>query len=157
MAVNLELLLFIEPENEPSEEPIIDELTMKMTASFRKAKKGACHDYAVMGKGYEFIKDDGWMGWHNCSCGANAGGYDYLLLNGEMTNQNCIHYLAYHRDEISQEQLDRVAKLDDGQKKPSKEEMERDREKWFDIMYPDKVKKKKPMTRQGYLDSLEKV
>lgn len=151
MAVNPELLLFIEPENEPSKEPIIDELIKKMTASFRKAKKGVIRDYAVMGKGYEFIKGDGWMGWHNCFCGALAGGYDYLLTNGEMTNENCIHYLAYHRDEISQEQIARVYGLNDGQETPTSLEIDRHRAKWTEVEVGDG-----PMTRQEYLDSIEK-
>jgi hypothetical protein len=138
MAVNPELLLFIEPENEPSDKPIIDELTMKMTASFRKAKK-----------------ENAYFGWHNCSCGANSGNHDYSLNNGEMTNANCIHYLAYHRDEISQEQLDRVEKLNDGKEIPNNDEIERDREKWHDIINPNKKKKKKAMARQEYLDSLK--
>jgi hypothetical protein len=155
MAVNEELLLFMEPQNEPSKKPVIDELTMKMTASFRKAKKGAIHDYQQQGQGYEFHENDGWCGWHNCSCGANAGGQDYLLSNGEMTNGNCVHYLAYHREEISKEQLDRVFKLDDGLKKPKKDEIERDRERWFPICNPDKVPQKKAMTRQEYLESLD--
>ena len=152
MAVNPELLLFIEPQNKPSEKPIIDELTMKMTASFKKSKKGTIDRYSVMGQGYKFIEDNSWRGWHTCSCGANAGGQDYLLPNGEMTNANCMHYLAYHRDEISQEQLDRVSKLDDGKEIPSSEELERNRQEWWDRWHPEK---KKPMTRQEYLDSIK--
>lgn len=151
MAVNQELLLFIEPENEPSEKPVIDELTKKMTAYFRKAKTGAIHCYSKMGQGYEFKEDDGWLGWHNCSCGANAGGQDYLLPNGEMTNANCIHYLAYHRDEISQEQLDRVANLGDDNRQPNEDEIERDRQEWQKNL---EIGKKKPMSREEYIDFL---
>jgi len=152
MAVNPELLLFIEPENEPSEKPIIDELTMKMTASFRKAKKGVINDYEKMGQGYDFKEGDGWMGWHNCSCGACAGGQDFLLLNGEMTNENCIHYLAYHRDEVSQEQLNRVSNLSDGQKNPTRDEIEQNREDWAEKLGI--TKKKKPMTRKEFLENM---
>ena len=35
--IDSELLLFIEPKEEPSKEPVIDSLTMKMTASFRRS------------------------------------------------------------------------------------------------------------------------
>lgn len=149
MAVNPELLLFIEPENAPSEEPVIDVLTKKMTASFRKAKKGAIKDYSKIGHEYKFIEDDGWMGFHNCFCGAKSGGQDFLLPNGEMTNENCIHYLAYHRDEIPQEQIARVYSLDDGQEIPSSLELDRHRAKWTESVSG-------PMSRQEYLDFLSK-
>ncbi len=129
MAVNLELLLFIEPENKPSDKPVIDELTKKMASSFRKSKKGTIKEYSIIGQGYKFIENNGYMGWHECSCGAQSGAYCSLLPNGEMTNDNCVHYLAYHRDEVPQEQLDRVAKLDDGQVIPNVEELERGRPK----------------------------
>ena len=38
--INEDLLLFIEPKNPPSKKPLIDSLTKKMTASFRKGKRG---------------------------------------------------------------------------------------------------------------------
>jgi hypothetical protein len=155
MAINSELLLFIEPKEKPSNIPIIDELTKKMSASLRKAKKGTIRRYSVMGQGYEFNEGDGWCGWHNCSCGANAGGHDFLLSNGEMTNANCIHYLAYHRKEISQEQLDRVANLGDGQETPDSYELERGREEWVKLMNPGRSKK--AMTRQEYLDGIKQI
>lgn len=123
MAVNPELLLFIEPKNSPSKNPVIDELTKKMTASFRKAKIGTIDRYSVIGQGYAFSEGNGWRGWHTCSCGARNGCQDYLLSNGEMTNDLCIHYMAYHREEIPQEQLDRVAKLDDGITYPKVQEI----------------------------------
>jgi hypothetical protein len=139
--INPKLLLFIEPKEYPSEEPLIDSLTRKMTSSFRRAKKGMIHRYSVIGEPYEFEENEhGYDGWHNCSCGANAGGNDYLLPNGEMTNGNCIHYLAYHREEISQEQLDRVNKLSDGEEVPVEDEIEGDRKAWFPLMYPDREK-----------------
>ena len=149
MAVNPELLLFIEPQNKPSEKPIIDELTMKMTASFKKSKKGTIDRYSVMGQGYKFIEDNSWRGSHSCSCGATSGCKDFLLSNGEMANGNCVHYLAYHRDEISQEQLNRVSQLGDGQEIPTKKELEQDRDEH------NKNIKITKMTRQEYLDSIK--
>lgn len=147
MAVNPELLLFIEPKNKPSEKPILDELTRKLTASFRKAKVGVIQDYECQDQGYDFEENNHWMGFHECSCGANAGGQDYLLPNGEMTNGNCIHYLAYHREEVPQEQLDRIANFNNGTKCPRVQEIKIPQEK---------EKEKKPMTRQEYLESAGK-
>lgn len=142
--VNPELLLFIEPEKPPSKEPLIDELTRKMTASFRKSQKGSINDYSKPGKGYNFIIDGGWFGPHRCSCGVISGGRDYLLLNGEMTNENCIHYLAYHRNEILNEQIDRVSILDDGEESPSVEELKTP---------SSSQEKKKALPRQKYLEN----
>lgn len=147
MAVNPELLLFIEPEKKPSKKPVIDNLTKILAASFRKAKVGAILKYSIIGEGYEFQEDNGWCGCHECSCGANSGARDYLLPNGEMTNGNCIHYLAYHRDEIPQEQLDRIADLDDGMEYPRVQEIKIPKEK---------EKEKTPMTREEYLEKTEK-
>ena len=147
MAVNPELLLFIEPENKPSEKPVLDELTRKLAASFRKAKTGAIMRYSVIGEGYEFQEGNGWCGIHECSCGVCSGAIDYLLPNGEMTNGNCIHYMAYHREEIPQEQLDRIANLKDGMECPRVQE----------IKIPEENRKeKKPMTREEYLEKTEK-
>ncbi len=142
MAINPELLLFIEPKNEPSKEPIIDELTRKMTASLRKAEEGGIYDYEKIGSEYVFDKKGGWFGFHDCSCGARGGGRDFLLSNGEMTNEHCIHYIAYHRDEISKEQLIRVLSLNDGEETPTKEELK----------IPKKIKHNGSMTRQKYLN-----
>ena len=126
MAINPELLLFMEPKEKPSKKPIIDELTKKMTASFRKAKIGCINNYAKIGQDYTFTIDGGWMGSHICSCGAGThtdGGRDYLLNNEEMTNKHCIHYLAFHRNEIHKEQLERINKLNDGEEEPTNKEI----------------------------------
>lgn len=74
-------MLYIVPKNEPSEQPIIDELTMKMVAAFRKATLSQIQSY----------------GSHYCLCGARCDGTDWILPNGTGTNSLCVHYLAYHR------------------------------------------------------------
>ena len=114
--IDNELLLFIEPSQEPSEEPLIDELTRKVAASFRKARKG-------------FMGRQGWdegictRGFHLCSCGAMSSNVNYLLPNGEETNSLCIHYMAMHRAEVPEEQLERVRLLEDGEEEPSEREV----------------------------------
>lgn len=106
MAVNDNLLLYIEPKNPPSKEPVLDELLYTMVAAFRRAK--VCASY---------------RGIHVCSCGVWSSNSDYTLPNGETTNNLCIHYLAYHRDEISEEQLKRVDALIDEAERPTDEEL----------------------------------
>jgi hypothetical protein len=96
----------MEPGRATSSEPVIDELTKKMTAAFRRGKSGPR-----------------WRGWHTCACGAKSDNTDYALPNGEETNSLCVHYLAYHRAEVSQSQLEKVAALDSGEADPSEKEL----------------------------------
>jgi hypothetical protein len=104
--ISNEGILYIEPSKNVSQEPIIDELTKKMTAAFRLAKRGP-----------------GYRGWHTCACGAHSSNCDHTLPNGEKTNSLCVHYLAYHRDEVSVGQLEKVAALNSGEAEPNQEEL----------------------------------
>ena len=100
-------LLFVEPKNFCSKSPIIDSLTRKMTAAFRTATHpNAC------------------MGWHDADCGAESDAYFHLIDDKFQTNSLCIHYLAFHRDEIPQCELDKVASLTHGEQEPTEEELQ---------------------------------
>ena len=90
--------LYIEPQEAPSPEPIIDTLTKKMAAAFLKATPGP-----------------GYRGVHRCSCGICSSNCDYALPNGEQTNSLSVHYLAYHRQEVPKAQLEKVAALNFGE------------------------------------------
>ncbi len=100
-------LLYMEPQQSASEEPVLDEVTQKMTAAFRLAEPS----------------EYGYRGFHQCICGACGTNYDYQLRNGEWTNSLCVHYLAYHREEVPQSQLDKVKMLEDGSELPSDNQM----------------------------------
>ena len=121
MAVNNDLLLYIEPNNPPSLNPVIDELTCVMVDAFRKAKSGIAN-YSYESP-YIFNEGGGYKGFHICSCNVCSSNLDYQLENGEITNSLAIHYLAYHREEISKEQLDRVSHLGDGLEIPTVDEL----------------------------------
>jgi len=116
-------LLFIEPKNKPGKKPVIDNLTKKMTACFRSAVCEGCADSGIGRVGVntgKFIAGLSTRGFHTCSCGAASSNVDYLLPGGEITNFLCIHYLAMHREEISEEQLNRVKNLPDcGEEDPT--------------------------------------
>ncbi len=99
-------ILYIEPSARTSRQPLIDDLTCKMTAAFRKGTKGSA-----------------WRGVHSCACGVHSSNCHYLLLNGEPTNSLCIHYLAYHRDEVPAAELDKVRQLDCGKEEPTAQEL----------------------------------
>jgi len=99
-------ILYIEPSKKVSDEPLIDEATRKMVAALRLA-----------------LPSPSYRGFHECACGARSSNCDYKLPNGEMTNSLSVHYLAYHRDEISDEHLSKVLELKFGEAEPTIEEM----------------------------------
>ena len=102
-------VLYVEPGRYTSAEPLIDELTRKMTAAFRASESdGAC-----------------WRGFHVCACGVNSTNHDFILPGGQQTNSLCVHYLAFHRDEVPEAELAKVAALDAGEADPSAEELKR--------------------------------
>jgi hypothetical protein len=100
-------MLYIVPKNSPSEEPIIDELTMKMVAALRKAT----------------LPNRRSLGFHTCVCGAMSDSTDCILPNGLRTNSLCVHYLAYHRGEVEAGELWAVEGLSDGSEYPSSHEL----------------------------------
>lgn len=104
-------ILYIEPKHYCSKEPVIDVLTKKMTSAYKKAVP--CKDR--------------YFGSHRCSCGIKSENYDVMLSNGEQTNSLCIHYLAYHRDEVSEEQISKVMNLNDGEVIPTELDMKKGR------------------------------
>lgn len=97
-------LLFIKPQNPPSEEPLVDGLTAKVVAALREAEAGVF----VQG---QFLPGASPKGMHLCSCRAASTAQDYRLPGGEVTNSLAGHYLAWHRSEVPPLQLARVGKL----------------------------------------------
>ncbi len=115
-------LLFIEPKNESSDNPLIDSATRKMSAALRlHTNKNGC----LSPKG-EFIPDTVLRGFHICGCkaGGSSASHDYVLPNGIITNSLCIHYLAYHRDEVPEDALTLIESLDYGEAEPTSNELE---------------------------------
>lgn len=102
-------VLYIQPGRYTSAEPAIDDLTRKMTAAYRAAESnGAC-----------------WRGFHVCACGVNSTNTDYVLPGGQQTNSLCVHYLAFHRSEVPESELAKVAALDADEREPNAEELAR--------------------------------
>lgn len=111
--INASGILMIEPRHPASDAPIIDKLTRKMAAAFRKARKS---DY-----GYRGGKPTG-RGFHGCICGATSDNHDYFI--GEViTNSLCVHYLAFHRQDVSESELAKVAALPDEEVEPTEGEL----------------------------------
>lgn len=101
-----EPLLFINPSSPASDEPVIDALTRKMVAAYRAAGRD----------------DILYCGFHWCVCGTASKNYDSILTSGMRTNSLCVHYLAHHREEVPQAELEKVAQLDCGEAEPTYDE-----------------------------------
>lgn len=87
-------LLMIEPRLPAASEPLIDDLTRAMTIAWRRRTDS----------------QDTYRGFHSCSCGAVSDNRDHYI-EGWRTNSLCIHYVAYHRDEISSTELVKICAL----------------------------------------------
>lgn len=97
-------LLYVEPTQPSSASPVVDEYTRRMTGALRAGHSDG-----------QFYR-----GVHTCTspgCGAVSSTCDYYLSSPDavatalVTNSLAIHYLAYHRDEVSPEDLAKVAAL----------------------------------------------
>lgn len=102
-------ILMIEPSMSFSAEPIVDELTKKMTAAWRLRRD----------------MEGNYRGTHRCNCGVKSDSKDHWIGEGQgmLTNSLCIHYLAFHRAEVPQEELQKVSLLPYGEEEPSTEEL----------------------------------
>ena len=100
-------LLYIRPSARTSPEPLIDGLTRKMTAAFRAAE----------------LSGVVWRGFHVCACGARSSNTDWYLPGEIMVNSLCVHYLAWHRDEVPAADLKAVAALTAGEADPDAAEL----------------------------------
>lgn len=102
-------ILMVEPSATITPTPLIDELTRKMTAAWRQ-----CRD-----------SEHGYRGFHVCTCGVFSDNKDHWVGNGNglLTNSLCIHYLAFHREDIPQDELDKVCALTYGEEEPNEKEL----------------------------------
>lgn len=99
-------IMMIEPPTSASPLPVIDELTRKMAAAWRKRKDS----------------EHGYRGFHTCRCGAESDNLDHFI-NCVLTNSLCVHYLAHHRDSVPDSELAKVRALANGEVMPTVEEL----------------------------------
>lgn len=102
-------ILMVEPSGNASTSPLVDELTCKMTAAWRKRRDS----------------QHGFRGFHMCRCGAMSDNKYHWVCEGEglLTNSLAIHYLAFHRSDISEDELAKVRQLNFGEEEPTTEEL----------------------------------
>lgn len=102
-------ILMVEPLGSSSTSPVIDEITRKMTAAWRK-RRDSSHCY---------------RGFHMCCCGAISDNKEHWVGEGDgkLTNSLSIHYLAFHRIDIPDDELAKVRQLNFGEEEPTECEL----------------------------------
>ena len=119
------VLLFIEPSSPPSQEPLIDEVVKKMTTALLEARKAGRIGF------FDFSCAEGkwWSnaqapGGHECDACKEQGrdisslNYDFEISGRLYTHSLCLHYLAYHREEVPEWQINRILGLQVEQTEP---------------------------------------
>ena len=109
-------LLYIEPTSDKSETPTIDGYTRKMAAALQSRISTG-----VLQQDGTYDKDSSTLGFQRCSCRVTSDVVDYELSDGVITNSLCVHYLAWHRQEVPQTELDKVLSLSCGEAEPSQD------------------------------------
>lgn len=103
-------ILMIEPSSQVTAQPVVDEATRKMSAALRQARPG-----------------DSTNGFHLCACGVSSGDTELWIMDGagqlRLTNSLAVHYLAFHRPEITAAELSKVYALSDGEAEPNAQEL----------------------------------
>lgn len=89
-------VLYVRPAHDVSVEPVDDDLTSIMEKAYSQGEAGR----PVRGR-------------HKCACGENSRNYDVKLPGGYVTNSLCVHYLRYHRDEVPEEEIEKVRSLEE--------------------------------------------
>lgn len=103
-------LLYVHPTQEGSEEPKLDNLTKKILwATRNKLGKG------VLFESGKFELDMSTKGTHHCT-GCNkkcpeSKAYDILIPGEIITNTLAVHYVAFHRDELSESEIAKVESI----------------------------------------------
>lgn len=83
----------IEPAGPAAATPLVDDLTRVMCAIWRH---------------HRYDSEHGYRGWHTCACGAMSDDREHRIRGWLLTNSLCVHYLAFHRDEVPTEEIEKV-------------------------------------------------
>jgi hypothetical protein len=104
-------LLYMEPKGK-FKAPVNDELTNIMEWALSQAKEGAAnYNDPNPNPEVNFSEGVAYKGVHRCSCGEVGGNKDYILENGMITNELCVHYVQWHRDEINDNDKEKLFEL----------------------------------------------
>lgn len=106
-------LLFIEPElKDKSAEPIDDEWTELMQKALNQSTPGGSGYSEVNCSGAFHVGNEFWFRGSHTNCdGVRSDCKDFLLQNGLITNSLCVHYLRYFRNNIGNNDWDKLRDL----------------------------------------------
>ncbi len=144
---NKSFLLFIEPVSGFAISPVIDIYTKKIAGALHSAKSGISNQRSVAhgnsNKAYFKETDNGRPGERFCNCGLSTANKDFLVkinnpeakvqfdnphkgIHGgfAIVSSLCIHYVAYHREEVPREMLEQILLLDAEEDEPTEKELE---------------------------------
>lgn len=102
-------LLFIEPRLAPTT-PVVDDYTRRVAAAWRARVDGKVR----------------YRGMHSCTgagCKATSGNGEHTVAGRFETNSLAIHYVACHRDEVPNEELEKILSLPPSDIDPTDGEM----------------------------------
>jgi hypothetical protein len=105
------VLLFIEPKTDKSNEPVDDEMTLFIEKLLNDAIANKSKTMGVVlqnGSWYEGVST---KGWHTCRCKQTSSPHNYEIYKGIYTNSLAAHYLRSHRNEIPEVELHKVRNL----------------------------------------------
>ncbi|AYV76130.1 MAG: hypothetical protein Terrestrivirus4_178 [Terrestrivirus sp.] len=105
------VLLFIEPKNDKSVEPVDDELTLFVEKLLNDAIANKSKTMGVVmndGSWYDGVST---KGWHVCRCKQTSSPHDYEIYKGFYTNSLAAHYLRFHRNDVPEVELNKVRLL----------------------------------------------
>lgn len=100
-------IMMIEPANYASTKPVVDLYTLRMTAAWRNGNPSS----------YSY------KGLHICKCGVLSDNRDHFVADAIRTNSLCVHYLAFHREDVPNEQLELVLALTEDEVEPTEHEL----------------------------------
>lgn len=101
-------LMMIHVGRTTSERPVIDNLTCMMAAAFRASQRS----------------ERATRGVHGCACGARSDNRIYTLPDGRTTNSLAVHYLAFHREDVPRDELDKIIALGCPAVEPNPQELQ---------------------------------
>ena len=106
------IILFIHPTEEKIGGPIIDSLTRKIAYAISTGQTDVVVCKTLHKGIADILTNIRTMGVHRCICGATSESADYKIGPDLYTNSLGAHYVAYHRKDVPQEDLDKIATLE---------------------------------------------
>lgn len=101
------VLLFIEPRNQKTDEPNNDKFTLFVENLFNNAYNDSSKHGVVLEDG-EFFQNVSTKGHHVCKCGERSHPHDYKIADMMYTNSLAVHYLRWHRIDVTVSEVKKI-------------------------------------------------